>query len=225
MQFISINTCFFKSHTYIWFKDICVCVCVCVKICRSMCAQSCLTLCNPMDCSIPPGFFVCGIFQAKTLGWVSISSSGGSSWPRVWTRISCIGRQILYLCATWEIHIFLVQSELFPVFYNVSFQPISTYLHTLFFPSLEHLYFLTCSSFNCTHQSVLSWCIFRKLPLIFILFWDTYFQCFPATLYTNILSHFTEIYLWSQWDIKWPEAKGIDLVTTLFIVSTAMLGK
>ena len=34
-------------------------------------AQSCLTLCNPMDCSLP-GFSVHGIFQARTLEWVAI---------------------------------------------------------------------------------------------------------------------------------------------------------
>jgi len=34
--------------------------------------QSCLTLCNPMDCSLP-GFSVHGILQARTLEWVAIS--------------------------------------------------------------------------------------------------------------------------------------------------------
>ena len=47
-----------------------------------LCAQSCLTLCDPMDYS-PPGFSVCGIFQARILEWVVISFSGGSSPPRV----------------------------------------------------------------------------------------------------------------------------------------------
>ena len=32
---------------------------------RAVCAQSCLTLCDPMDCSLP-GFSVHGIFQART---------------------------------------------------------------------------------------------------------------------------------------------------------------
>ena len=31
-------------------------------------AQSCLTLCDPMDCSLP-GFSVHGIFQARVLEW------------------------------------------------------------------------------------------------------------------------------------------------------------
>ena len=34
--------------------------------------QSCLTLCNPMDCSLP-GFSVHGILSARTLEWVAIS--------------------------------------------------------------------------------------------------------------------------------------------------------
>ena len=49
-----------------------------------------------MDCS-PPGSSVCGISQARLLEWVVISSSRRSSQPRDRTRVSCIGRQILYL--------------------------------------------------------------------------------------------------------------------------------
>ena len=55
----------------------------------SKAAQSCLTLCNPMDCSLP-GSSVHGIFQARVLEWVAISFSRGSSWPRDWIRVSCI---------------------------------------------------------------------------------------------------------------------------------------
>ena len=53
-----------------WFSEFCVLV-----------AQSCPALCNPTDCS-PPGSSVRGIFQARILEWVAISSSRGSSWPR-----------------------------------------------------------------------------------------------------------------------------------------------
>ena len=68
-----------------------------------MSAQSCLTLCKPKDCS-PLGSSVHGIFQAIILEWVAISSSKRSSWPRDGPCISCIARQILYHCATWEAH-------------------------------------------------------------------------------------------------------------------------
>ena len=67
-------------------------------------AQSCPTLCDPIDSS-PPGFSAHGIFQARILEWVAISSSRGSSRPRDQTCISCvscIGRQVLYHRGTWE---------------------------------------------------------------------------------------------------------------------------
>ena len=67
--------------------------CVCAKL-----LQSCSTLCNPMDCS-PPGSSVNRILQARTLEWVAMTSSRGSSQPRDQTCFSyvcCIGMQILY---------------------------------------------------------------------------------------------------------------------------------
>ena len=48
-------------------------------------AQSCLTLCDPVDCSLP-GFSVHGILQARILEWVAISSSRGSSDPGIEPR-------------------------------------------------------------------------------------------------------------------------------------------
>ena len=60
-------------------------------------AQSRLTLCNPMDCSLP-GSSVHGIFQARILEWVAISSSKGSSWFRDQTCtsfVSCIAGRFL----------------------------------------------------------------------------------------------------------------------------------
>ena len=51
-----------------------------------------------------PGSSVQGILQAGLLVWVAISSSRVSSWPKGWTCISCLGRQILYHWDTWEAH-------------------------------------------------------------------------------------------------------------------------
>ena len=64
-------------------------------------AQSCLTLCDPMDCSLPC-FSVHGIFQVRVLGWVVISFSRGSSQPTDGIRISYFRRQVLYHWATRE---------------------------------------------------------------------------------------------------------------------------
>ena len=52
-------------------------------------AQSCPILCHPMDCS-PPGSSVLGILQARTLEWVSMPSSRGSSPSRDQTWVFCI---------------------------------------------------------------------------------------------------------------------------------------
>ena len=65
-------------------------------------AQSCPTLWDPMDWS-PPGFSVHGTLQARILEWGAISFSRGSSRLRDQTRVSFIGRQILYPRATWEV--------------------------------------------------------------------------------------------------------------------------
>ena len=93
--------------------------------------QSCLTLCIPMDCSFL-GSPVHGILQAKIMESCHSllqeifqiqrlnlaqadylqsepprkdSYSRGSSQPRVWTHISCVScvhKQTLYHCTTWE---------------------------------------------------------------------------------------------------------------------------
>ena len=55
------------------------------NICLS--AQSCPTLCDPMDGS-PPGSPVRGVFQARILELIAMSSSRGSSGPRDQTRVS-----------------------------------------------------------------------------------------------------------------------------------------
>ena len=68
-------------------------------ISRSEVVQSCLTLCNPMDCSLP-GSSVHGIFQE----WVAISFPRGSSQPRDRTRVSHIaGRLPIFTRRTWQL--------------------------------------------------------------------------------------------------------------------------
>ena len=51
-------------------------------ICACSVPQSCLTLCNPMDCSLP-GCSVTGIPQARILDLVAISYSSRSSRPGI----------------------------------------------------------------------------------------------------------------------------------------------
>ena len=65
------------------------------KLCFSGCCcwvtKSCPTVLQPhgLDCS-PPGSSVHGISQARTLEWLAISFSRGSSWLRDLTSLSCL---------------------------------------------------------------------------------------------------------------------------------------
>ena len=52
-------------------------------------AQLCLTLCGPMDCSLP-GFSVHGILQAILLEWVAVPFPRRSSQPGDQTQVSLI---------------------------------------------------------------------------------------------------------------------------------------
>ena len=81
-----------------YFAGACVCV-------RSI-VRSYLTL-RIHGLYSPVGSSVHGTPQAGILEWVAISYSRGSSWPRDRTHISwvsCIGRWVLFHCATWEAH-------------------------------------------------------------------------------------------------------------------------
>ena len=60
-----------------------------------------LTLFDPMDCS-PLGSSVHGILQARILEWVTISFSGGSSWPRDRTWVSFTAGRFFTFWATRE---------------------------------------------------------------------------------------------------------------------------
>ena len=57
--------------------------------CCCLVTKSCSTLCNPMNCRLP-GSSVHGISQVKTLEWVAIFFSRGSSQLRDQTQVCCV---------------------------------------------------------------------------------------------------------------------------------------
>ena len=69
---------------------------------KSLVPQSCLTLCDPMDCSLPTSS-VHGIFQARVLEWGAISFSRGSSQPRDRMQASHIVGRRFTVWATREV--------------------------------------------------------------------------------------------------------------------------
>ena len=73
----------------------------CILFVLVLVAQSCLTLCSPMDSSLP-GSSAHGVLQARILEWVAISFSRGSSQPRDWTWVSCVAGRFFTVWATRE---------------------------------------------------------------------------------------------------------------------------
>ena len=65
-------------------------------------AQLYLTLCDPMDYSLP-GSSIHGIFLAKILEWVAILFFRGSSQPRDGTQVSCIADSFFTVLPTREV--------------------------------------------------------------------------------------------------------------------------
>ena len=65
----------------IMFMDGCLCGKTAAAAAAAKLLQLCTTLCNPIDGS-PPGSAVPRILQARTLEWIAISFSRGSSRAR-----------------------------------------------------------------------------------------------------------------------------------------------
>ena len=89
-------------------------------------AQSCLTLCDPMDWSLPDSSLH-GILWARILEWVTMPSSTGSFRPRDRTCVSCgswiagrfftaepLGKPCMYL----SMHLTLLQSKYIPTWHQ-----------------------------------------------------------------------------------------------------------
>ena len=104
-------------------------------------AQSCLTLCDPIDCSLP-GSSVHGIFQAIVLEWIAISFSSGSSQPRAQTRVSCIVDRCFtvwaMVCESIYTYIKVVQFHYFECSCTVFLRPFMRvfFPHCIFLPPL-----------------------------------------------------------------------------------------
>ena len=84
--------------------------------------QSYPTLWDSMDCSLPASS-VHGISQTKILQWAAISFSRGSSRPRDQTRVSCIGRWVLYCWATREAPRRATRHQLYPQAHHQLWKP------------------------------------------------------------------------------------------------------
>ena len=72
-------------------------------------AQTCPTLCDPMDCSLPDSP-VHGICQARTLEWVAIPFSRGSTLSRNQTGVSLPASRFFTFWATRDDNVNITQT-------------------------------------------------------------------------------------------------------------------
>ena len=99
-----------------------------------------------------PGPSVHGIFQARTLEWVSISFSIGPSRPRDWTQVSCIAGRFFTDWATRESYIY-IHSFLD----SISLLVITKYCTE--FPVL-------CSKFLILYHFYAQMCVFSSMTIL-----------------------------------------------------------
>ena len=85
--------------------------------------QSCLTLCDPMNFSLP-GFSVHGILQARTLEWVPFP--GESSQLRDWTQVSCFAGGFFTIWIIYSGNCYINENQVFRGFFFPVFPPCSS---------------------------------------------------------------------------------------------------
>ena len=78
---------------------------VCIYMEWNVLTQLYLTLCSPVDCSLP-GSSVHGVSQVRILEWIAMRYSRASSWPRDQTQVSylspALAGRFFTIIATWE---------------------------------------------------------------------------------------------------------------------------
>ena len=148
-------------------------------------AQLCLTLCDPMDCSLPDSS-VHSILQARILEWVAIPFSWISSWPRHQTQMFCIAGGF-----------FTTAPPGFPSL-NYNLAPFTGLAQTCAQPfstlySVGTMYACMLSSLSGVWLSETLWTVARGAPLSLGFsrreYWSKLTLATPAGLLTQGLSH------------------------------------
>ena len=119
------------------------------------------------------------------LEWVAISSSRGSSWPRDWTWISCIGRWIFY---HWKAHLSICRPcKFYYLICCLSFVIEETcllHLDYVYFPSHSRVNLLAGErsesvSYSVVSDSVIPWSVACLAPLSMGFSWQEYCSGLP----------------------------------------------
>ena len=125
--------------------------------------QLCLTLCNPVDYSLPDSS-VHRILQTRILEWVAIPFSKGSSHPKDQTQISCIAGQILDSLSHQGSPCSASNSSINPISSIFKIHPESSYFSRF---CCHHYFFWIIAIFTCCfHDDRLSHACFQKIRFL-----------------------------------------------------------
>ena len=105
----------------------------CRKVKRqSEVAQSCLTLCNPMDCSLP-GSSAHGIFQARVLKWgaIAFSSQIAIDHQTLWNLLSLVTPLVFFYPILKSLHSCFSNSVVRDQFLNFSHSVADYYINEI----------------------------------------------------------------------------------------------
>ena len=114
-------------------------------------AQSCLTLCDPMDCSLP-GSSIHGIFQARVLEWGAIAFSSSNPTPPLFSYVT-LGELLCKWRRQWHLTLVLLPGKSHGQRSLVGCSPWGREESD----TTEQLHFHTLEKEMATHSSVLAW--------------------------------------------------------------------
>ena len=129
----------------------------CMKV-KVLVAQLCLTLCDPVDCSLP-GSCVHRISQARILEWVAISFSRGSSQPRDWTWVFFTAGRFFTFWATREAQKLIQHYKSIIPQYKIEFKKLYIFHHSFLLYFKKFSFMNNCSvQFSSVVQSCPTLC-------------------------------------------------------------------
>ena len=175
--------------------------------CCCLVAKFCLTLCDPMDCSLP-GSPVHGILQTRILEWVTIPFSRRSSLPRDQTCIFCIAGVFFTTEPGKPTHIFTNIYDIY-IYKNINICYICVCMHTYVDMSLsflKYIYILYIYKYIYLYFYIIYIYIYKCIYLYFILYIYTsiyiyilYYIYFYIYIYINFL-----VAWYSMWNLSSP---------------------
>ena len=100
--FFAFSVIFYNYFSVFYKYNFSSLIVMCMSNVKVLVTQLCLTLCDPMDFSLPSSS-AHGILQGRILEWVAIPFSRGSSQPRDLTQVSHVALRVFTIWTSREV--------------------------------------------------------------------------------------------------------------------------